>query len=459
MNDLKRTKLIAASETGLGDTLLHFLSGKEPELHVDAIKGIMKRVTQTYPIPKTSLVFEDDDDTEGGIVIDRFDNGSDRIITRSRKSDGGGGERDYYLYRDLAMTRLSAFRPEWIKQLLVVDNADPSNPDVRYNRGHFMAQITFFFGPVNFYYKSTDGKSHCAEMATGDSNFILPFVPHSFASRDGTQDAFIVAVTFGNRSKRAMAEIEQLEPDVVRQLAGDKRDISKYRSHLLTRLLTESLLTVPDFIQMCVERKLSARRALRLLNGGCPSVVELDHLSSILHRNTEDLLTLAPLRSSEEVVLKRYEAHVEKKRTYGQLTISTAARNKHYGDTMSFIVAVQSEPQTQEKAVASMSHTFLYNCGTDVITLARQHDRETLYDVLRPGDSAYVRPMTSFTLSKADHPSPLMLPGVESHLQGRHCLVVRIPGLMDEQCLDEMAMFPRQQESFQRVSGEWDTWF
>ena len=51
------------------------------------------------------------------------------------------------------MSRIGPFRPEWIKELRVVDDADPLNPDVQYNNGHLMMQTTFFVGPVNFYYE------------------------------------------------------------------------------------------------------------------------------------------------------------------------------------------------------------------------------------------------------------------------------------------------------------------
>ena len=46
-------------------------------------------------------------------------------------------------------------RPEWIKELRVVKDDDPLNPDVQFNNGHLMMQTTLFIGPVNFYYEVT----------------------------------------------------------------------------------------------------------------------------------------------------------------------------------------------------------------------------------------------------------------------------------------------------------------
>ena len=64
-------------------------------------------------------------------------------------------------------------------------------------------QATLFLGPVNFYYE-LNGKKFCVEANAGDSNFISPFVKHSFTSRDGDADAgipAIVAVTYGGHMR------------------------------------------------------------------------------------------------------------------------------------------------------------------------------------------------------------------------------------------------------------------
>ena len=70
-----------------------------------------------------------------------------------------------------------------------------------------MHQTTFFIGPVNFYWE-TGGKRYCAEMNTGDSNYITPFVPHSFASRDPEQPGLIIAVTFSGLVGRALTGLD-----------------------------------------------------------------------------------------------------------------------------------------------------------------------------------------------------------------------------------------------------------
>ena len=62
------------------------------------------------------------------------------------------------------MSKISPFRPEWIEELVVIDDNNPENPDVAFNNGHFLHQFTYFVGPVNFYYIDENGKkkSSCA---------------------------------------------------------------------------------------------------------------------------------------------------------------------------------------------------------------------------------------------------------------------------------------------------------
>ena len=44
-------------------------------------------------------------------------------------------------------------------------------------------------------------------MNTGDSNYITPYWPHSFTSRDPKQKAYILAITFGGGSEKSSKRI------------------------------------------------------------------------------------------------------------------------------------------------------------------------------------------------------------------------------------------------------------
>ena len=106
------------------------------------------------------------------------------------------------------MSRTADFKPEWIQPIRVVKNNSSDNPDVAYNKGHFLHQCTFFIGEVNFYWE-IKGIKHCVEMNTGDSNYITPFIPHSFASRNENKLGIIIAVTFGSEVSKSLNEFIQ----------------------------------------------------------------------------------------------------------------------------------------------------------------------------------------------------------------------------------------------------------
>ena len=205
LNDLKRTPESCANELGIPlEMVERILGGQASGAETSNFVDILGR---HYPIDKSDLILLQDDCTDGvRIMRDEESQGSARVFERL---DREGNRTPYYEYRDTAMSRLAPFRPEWIEELRVVDDTDANNPDVAYNNGHMLHQMTFFVGPVNFYYKA-GGEAHCCEMNTGDSNYIMPFYPHSFTSRDPDQQALIIAVTFGGDVRRAQKELYAL---------------------------------------------------------------------------------------------------------------------------------------------------------------------------------------------------------------------------------------------------------
>ena len=94
------------------------------------------------------------------------------------------GGKNYYEYRDTVITNNSPFKPEWIRQLCFVKNNDPQNKNLKWNKGHLLHQLTYFVGKVNFYYMDKKNTKKVAVMNTGDTMYISPYTPHTFASRD-----------------------------------------------------------------------------------------------------------------------------------------------------------------------------------------------------------------------------------------------------------------------------------
>ena len=201
-NDLKRTLDSASEELNIDlEKLKNIISGN---CNIEDTYQLIFKMGEKYPIDISDLFLLKDDCDNGIKLMKRYQSEISSIIFDRKDKDDN--LKPYYEYRDSAMSRLSPFKPEWIRELRVVENSDPNNPDVIYNNGHFLHQSTFFIGPVNFYWKE-GGKSYCREMNTGDSNYITPFYPHSFTSRDKDKDTIIIAVTFGGEVRKNQKEI------------------------------------------------------------------------------------------------------------------------------------------------------------------------------------------------------------------------------------------------------------
>merc|ERR1719150_771082 len=85
-------------------------------------------------------------------------------------------------------------------------------------------------------------------MNTGDSNFIAPFVPHSFANRDGSRDALIIAVTYSEHVKRALPVFNNLGGQAIGALSGDSRDPFGARRAKIKRQLDAEYMTEEDLV-------------------------------------------------------------------------------------------------------------------------------------------------------------------------------------------------------------------
>ena len=202
LNDLKRTLKTASNELDINVSILEdAVNGLLPNNELD---DLINKICSFYPINKNEFSLEEIN------LEDRFIHfkSEDALLTsrKYQRKNSNQENTDYYEYRDSATSRLSGFRPEWIKELRIVGDDDPQNKDVVYNNGHFMHQLTFFVGPVNFYYQYK-GRYFCEKMNTGDSNYIPPFIPHSFTSRDKDEEAYIVAVTFGGNFKKILPRV------------------------------------------------------------------------------------------------------------------------------------------------------------------------------------------------------------------------------------------------------------
>lgn len=441
-NDLKRTPEALADELNLDRT--HLSKVINGELGVEPAREIVRQMADTYPVRLADLWIEPDD-TDAGVKVMRAAESlaGARIFERKNRE---GGESRYYEYRDTAMSRLGPFKPEWIQPIRIVEDADPENPDVAYNNGHLMHQMTFFIGDVNFYWE-TDGKKQCAEMRTGDSNYVTPFVPHSFTSRDPDQLGLIIAVTFAGTVRRALDDFSVLGSEGADSLSGDLRESDKAFAVRLNRHLSNETQTPAGYAKRLERRGIDEATAKALSEGlQRPTEDQLAVMADELGIRPQDLLTTA-LDRGEDVIVKY--ANDEEWRNWPEnndpiVRLNPLARTRHQPSLKAFHVEAVSDRDGDP--ADNMRHglfEYIYNYGDKPVRILWEDDREA---ILAPGDSACVRPMIGHRFS---------LP--KGNSEPARFFLVRVPGQLDDNTLDEYAQFAT--DGRHRVAKETKRWF
>lgn len=444
-NDLKRTSEALAKDMAVDHALVR--SVIEGSADLATTRDFLWRMADAFPISVSDIWIEADDTDAGVRVMTKAQSeASSRIFERRL---GDQTLSPYYEYRDTAMSRLAPFKPEWIRELRVVDDADPDNTDVAFNRGHLLHQTTFFIGPVNFYWEIA-GRRHCQEMNTGDSNYITPLVPHSFASRDASQPTIIIAVTYGGQVRRCLDDFGLVETEGVDRFAGNLRNDDVLARRLERHLAAESL-SQEYLAESLREAGAEAGRAASLAQGRTlPTPRECALMAEFLNITPRDL-QVSGLDEGEEVVVRHHADTRSRgypagnRRAYDMWEL---ARCRHQPFLKGFEVRVLDTPDV-DRGFHHGLHEYVFNYGSQAVRLGWADDRSAL---LESGDSAYIRAFVPHRFTNAEAGS---VPSSEA--AGGRLVVVRIPGNLTDSALDEYAAFPT--EGRERVAEETKQWF
>ncbi|GIG88045.1 helix-turn-helix domain-containing protein [Plantactinospora endophytica] len=392
-NDLKRNDSAAEADLGLPPgTFAEYTSGRQP-----ITWDLIGRAARVWPLNERDLLPIHDDTTHGlRMVRAKESEASSRIIER------GGGP--YYEYRDTAMSRLASYRPEWIRMLRLVEDDDPDNPAVNWNKGHLLYQFTYFVGPVNYYYRS-DGRSYCVEMRTGDSVWGLPFAPHSFTARSDAEPAYILALTYGGEltgdSQRELSAFGRAATGALALPLGDHgallRSIMAGRLMTVGELADRSGLTPDRVAALCAASTRADWSELVVLADALGvSVREL----VAPHTTTEADVRIQPGRTAP-----RWAYPGDDRPAYRFTQLASDPLHPH--TTSLEVEVLTSRPDTA--LPATYQHQYLYVLGDEPVAVRWRHDGEQFDGQLEPGDSGYVVPGIELRLSAAKPTRLLML--------------------------------------------------
>ena len=374
LNDLKRRPEDAARELNIpSEEINKILNGE-----LDPDFRLLKKATEIWPINLNDFFgIEDDTINNYKIFTNAESNNTTRIMQRKNKP--------YYKYKDTVMSKISPFRPEWIEELIVVNDSNPENPDVVFNNGHFLHQFTYFIGPVNFYYIDENGKKKLEEMNTGDSMYISPYTPHSFTTRKNKENklGLILALTYTDKvDNEVLNELSVIGYELAKKyLINYNNEIDGFKKNL-KYFLNISSLTEETF------EKINNINLKKIYNtNSIPSFEDLEKIASALNINLKDLI---PYKRFISVKIRKYEKNLEwdypseKNCTYKFVELANV-NQLPCSKALELSVIVEEDHET---FLEIPTHQYLYNIGeTDCIL-----EIEKIKQKFSPGDSIYLKP-------------------------------------------------------------------
>lgn len=235
LNGVKQTSISFADIHNLDPVYLEaVMNGKKPLTSeiVNAVDNHSPLDVRKLFDPNHRHKFKIKDDTNDGVLIFTAEQRKETQRTFMR-GQSDGQKVPYYDYGDTAMSKTSTFRPEWIVERYVHDGNDANVPDWAFNKGHFEYQITYFIGTVNFYWIDKKGNKHVRKMNTGDINYITPFVPHTFTTREEGK-GLILAVTYGGAVATDEFQTKIKSMDLDDYQSSYKKKLPKVEENLVT---------------------------------------------------------------------------------------------------------------------------------------------------------------------------------------------------------------------------------
>ena len=427
LNDLKRRPEDAAKELGVSlEEIMSVIKG-ERELSHD----IIKRATEIWPINIADFYLIHDD-CPNGVKIMRAEHSKKtrRIMDRAGLP--------YYEYRDTAMSSVALFRPEWIEELCIVEDNDPNNLAVKWNNGHFMHQFTYFIGDVNFYYIDENGIKKVAVMNTGDSNYITPFTPHSFATRKGARkNGLILALTYGNNlSGDSQHELSSIGKKLGKEFAFDFSSKEIASVSLLKFHRNNASLTLHELSK---RTNMDIEKLKDFENGKIPTYSEYAILAECLNVNIRDLFSYDKI--SNKVIVRLHKNtkkwfYPEDTKNYELVELANA-NSLPYSKALEVNVLSENDKTLDLKVGL---HQYGYNIGNTDVSISYESHDGLKTDMIKPGDSFYLKPF------------------VEHNFRGKgKLLVLRISGKITGEPQRELSLMGKKKIT--RIVNESLQWF
>ena len=410
LNGLKRRPEDAAKELNISHTKMNKILDGKLSLSIVLVKKMLK----VWPITIESLINSKFFSHETP-SLKIFKKEESIKTSRIMKRDG----KNYYEYRDTVMEKNAPFRPEWIRTICHVDNDKANNKKVIWNKGHLLHQFTYFVGNINFYYLDKYKKKRVCKMKMGDSMYISPYVPHSFASRDDKLN-FIIALTYLDKITIQLQDtLNLIGHENTKKTLIDITNKKKSTKKLIARFKNNLSLTDEE-IKKRIKNRLTSKNWLKNYSGA-------------LSVNLKDLLGFD---DNKKIIIKK-NSHSEgwyfPSKKNQVFLIKELASSKFVPEAKAIEIKVLKKNNLK---LQNYCHQYIYVLGENLIL---KQDKKKY--ILKKDDTFYLKPHTKFSI------------------QNKYAsnLILRVPGLLSGDKLLQLSQV--EEKNISRVIKDNSRWY
>jgi len=246
-------------------------------------------------------------------------------------------------------------------------------------------------GGVNFYYLGLNGERKVAVMNTGDSMYITPFIPHTFATRKGaSKDGLILALTYGNKlTGDPQNELSVLQTELGSQFALDFSTKEKSSGSLLQFHRNSASIGIEELHR---RTNIEAEKLQKMEQGTIiPSFEEYQRIAVAFQVNIRDLLPNDSI-GQKVIVQKHNEAKKwsfpDSSKVYTLIELATT-NFLPFSKALEVTVNEQDNPDLDLKVGL---HQYGYNVGGSSIQLNWKFNGKDFHETINPGDTFYIKP-------------------------------------------------------------------
>ena len=282
----------------------------------------------------------------------------------------------------------------------------------------FLHQFTYFVGNINFYYVNDKGVKSVAKMKTGDSMYISPYVPHSFASRDNLEN-FIIALTYLDKVTPQLQDNLTLIGNLnAKKILVDVKDGSKINKDLIKRFKNNLLLTDEE-----INKRLKKIKRNNVY----------EKYSNILGVNTKDVLAFD--KRNKVTISKKNNSNKwyfpnSRQKTF---QISELASSKFVPDAKSIEINVL---KNNNIVLENFCHQYLYVLSDNI---KLKHNSKIFK--LNRDDTFYLKPFVKFSIIN----------------KNANVLILRVPGNISGDNLLQLSQLGKK--NIERVLSENSRWY